>query len=190
MGASHLEVKMGNVADMVSAHDHLANLVSSFEQQYGKDASARIVTDWIFDARDRRGFSFLEISVLIAIYSKIGRKRGAVLITNDEIWRRSHGCKSKAVFAAVSETLPLRWSKNQVKSAVHRLFGRHCFSRVTFGRRHTYYSNRLTQTKLEDSVVQKKTVAYAGSRREQDANKRVDTRVYQERLRILAGPPL
>jgi predicted transcriptional regulator len=190
LGARFLEVTGGNVAGTCRRHEFLSRFVCDFEGKHGRDARVRIISTWVFDARDRHGLSFLELAVLVAIYSKIGRKRSAVLITRDEIWRRAHGCKSKAVFAALTDALPFHWTKGRVRATIHRLFARNCFSRVTYGRRHTYYSNRLSQAELEESVVRKKTLAYVGSRRQQDASERVNARVFQERLRILTRPPL
>ena len=88
---------------------------------HGRDAQVRIRTDWLFEARHGRGLSYLEFAVLVAIYSKIGRKKGPVRITRDEIWRRAHGYKSKIVFDQMVQNGPFRFTKWQVRAAIEGL---------------------------------------------------------------------
>jgi hypothetical protein len=190
LGAEKLILKIQSLPSMLDQHSKLHSFISSFETRHGRDAQVRIVTDWVFEARLGKGISFIELAVLSAIYSKIGAKRGAVLIRRDEIWRRAHGCKSKAVFATLSKSLPFPLGESQVRSAVERLHTRGFFSRVTFGRRYTYYSHRLTASELEESVFKRKTQPVTAKRRQQEANDSLTARVKLARSKLAIGLPL
>jgi hypothetical protein len=191
MGASHLGMTIGSGSGIVESHKRLANFISSFEKRYGRDARVRIVTDWVFEARDKQGISYIELATLVAIYSKIGAKKSAVRITRDEIWRRAHGCKSKLVFeAAHGERMRPLFTPRQIRAAVDRLHARRFFSRLTFARRQTFYSHRLTASQLADSVVQKKTLGSAAAKARELAGEAVTQRVREELHRLTQRPPL
>jgi hypothetical protein len=189
MGASHINVKIGSVTDMLERHQRLANFISSFEQQHRRDAQVRIVTNWVFEARDKRGISYIELAALIAIYSKIGAKKSALRITQDEIWRRAQGFKSHLVFQAASN-FTAKFTKGQIRSAVARLHARKFFSRVTYARRQTFYSHRLTASQLADSIVKKKTLGFAAAKARKLADEAVTLRVRAELNRLAQPPPL
>ena len=50
-----------------------------------------------------------------------------------------------------------RITKRQVRSGIDRLFARKFFSRITYARRQTYYSNRLNASQLAESILKQKT---------------------------------
>jgi hypothetical protein len=191
LGAAQLNMKLGSVTNVLESHQRLATFISSFEQRYGRDAQVRIVTSWVFEARDKRGISYIELATLIAIYSKIGAKKSAVRITRDEIWRRAHGCKSKPVFeAACGEHMRPLYTPRQIRAAVDRLHARRFFCRLTFARRQTYYSHRLTASQLADSVVKKKTLGSAAAKARELAGEAVTRRVREELYRLTQRTPL
>src|SRR5215471_5020662 len=118
----------------------LAEFAKEWEKRHGPDAQVRILGKWVVEAMYHL-FSYDELAVLAAIYSKIGSKKGPVRITRDEIWRRSLGYKSERVFreetgggSSVCRTA------RQVRSIIERLAERKFFAQITFGRRQTYYS--------------------------------------------------
>jgi hypothetical protein len=190
MGANHLGLTIGNACELLQEHRRFAEFISSFEREYGRDAQVRIVTDWVFEARNGKGVSYIELATLVAIYSKIGAKKGAVRITRDEIWRRAHGCKSKIVFAQVFQTRPFRFTKWQIRAAIDRLHARKFFARVTYARRQTFYSHRLTSAQLEASVMIKKTGNLAAAVARRHANADITRRIRAELLRLAQLPPL
>jgi hypothetical protein len=147
-----LNVIAPNLGAMIAEHSALARFVKDWEQQHGPDARVRIATDWVFEARDDTGISFSELLVVAAIYSKIGANHKPVRITRDEIWRRALGYKSERVFRAEAGGHVFGLTKRQVRAIIERLHGRHFFARVTFGRRQTYYSNRLSNKELADRI--------------------------------------
>ena len=142
---------------MLASHAQLSQFIKEFEERHGRDARVRIRTDWLFEVRDNKGMSYPELAVLAAIYCKIGAARGPVRILQDEIWKRAHGFKSDRVFRAeMNRRRKPFLTPRQVRSIIERLHGRHFFARVTFGRRQTYYSNRLSNKELADRFLRQK----------------------------------
>ena len=142
----------------VTAHHGAARrYIDIIEQIHGPYPLVRIDVDWVLQAFHETGISYDELVVLVAIYSKIGDKEGPVRITQDEIWRRGLGCKSKDVFRTLNPYYKKFLTQRRVRSVIERLAERNFFARITYGRRHTYYSHRLTQEELEDEVFKSKT---------------------------------
>ena len=186
-GCEHLNVSAPNLEAMIAEHSDLARFVKIWEQQHGPDALVRIRTDWLFEVRDYKGMSYPELAVLAAIYSKIGAARGPVRILQDEIWKRTHGCKSDRVFRAEMNRRRRPFlTPRQVRSIIERLHGRHFFARVTVGRRQTSYSNRLSNKELADCVftakIQRSLARQERIRTDADLTKRI-----QAARRKLAG---
>jgi hypothetical protein len=155
-GCEYLHVCAGNVKGMLACHAQLSSFVKEFEARHGTDARVRIRTDWLFEVRDNKGMSYPELAVVAAIYSKIGASRRPVRITQDEIRKRAHGFKSDRVFRGEIHRKPELTSR-QVRSIVERLHARNFFGRMTYGRRQTYYSNRLSSKELADHIFRAKT---------------------------------
>ena len=65
----------------------------------------------------------------------------------------------------------------QVRSIIERLHGRHFFARITFGRRQTYYSNRLSNKELADRIftakIQRSLARQERIRADADLTKRI-----------------
>ena len=142
----------------LSAYAQLDRFIKEFESKYGPDVLVRIRADWLFEIRGNKGMAYKEFAVLAAIYSKIGATQRPVLITRDEIWRRAHGFKSGRVFEAeMNRGRKPFLTARQVRSIIERLHSRNFFARITFGRRQTYYSNRLNAKELADQIFTAKT---------------------------------
>jgi hypothetical protein len=187
VGCEYLDVCAGNVTGMLASHAQLLSFIKEFERRHGTDARVRIRTDWLFEVRDSKGMSYKELAVLAAIYSKIGASKGPVRITQDEIRKRAHGFKSDRVFTAeMSRRRKALVTPYQVRSIIERLHVRKFFARVTYARRQTYYSNRLSTTELADHIFTAKTQRSRARQARISANADLTTRIQAER-RKLAG---
>jgi hypothetical protein len=186
-GCEHLNTVCHNAKGLLADYSRLRRFVEDFERRHGTDARVRIRTDWVFEARDNKGMSYSEFAVLVAIYSKIGASKRPVLITREEIWKRAHGFKSDRVFRTEMKGRRPFLTERQVRSIIERLHGRNFFARTTYGRRQTYYSNRLSSSELADHVfktkVQRSLARQARGRADAALTKRI-----QEERRKLAGP--
>jgi hypothetical protein len=160
-GASVTNVTLSTVKRTLCEHAALSNFYGNFQQRHGDDAMVRLKTSLVFEARDGKGITPRELCVLAAIYSVIGRKQGPVLISQNRIRWRALGYKSKQVKVAElprrkDDAQPL--SNWQLRSLLDRLQARKFFARVTYGRRLSYYSHRMTETELRKAVIEMKTI--------------------------------
>jgi hypothetical protein len=172
---------------MVAGHYTLERFIKDFERRHGPDARVRIVTSWVFEARDRKGISYAELAVLAAIYSKIGAAKGPVRITRDEIWRRALGCKSERVFRAEMHDRKASITQRHVRSIIDRLHApRKFFARVTYARRQSYYSHRLTVDQLSECVFNRKMQPALARQARIRANYTLTQRIQAERRRLAA----
>src|SRR5262249_31956821 len=140
------------IGEIVAGHNHLAHFRCEFERKHGPDAKVRLAIRFVFEARDNKGMSYQELAVLAAIYSKIGAAKGPLGITREEIWRRTLGFKSKRVFCLEMRGCEPWITMRQVRSIIECLHDRKFFARVTYGRRQTYYSHRMSGTALAEHV--------------------------------------
>jgi hypothetical protein len=186
LGANRLNVVLGYAPTTVARHRHLSAFVSAFEHKHGRDVQVRLATDLVFEARDEKGLSFPELAVLAAIYSKIGAANSAVRTTREEIWRRAQGYKSKQAFSRGNPPEQPYLTVRKTRSLIEKLHQRGFFARVTYARRQTYYSHRLTADELADSVFQQKTRAARARHTRIAANSALTKRILDS-LRILAG---
>ena len=186
LGASRLNVTIGHAPSTAARHMRLSRFLAEVEQKHGRDVQVRLATDLVFEARDDRGLSFPELAVLTAIYSKVGASKGAVRITREEIWRRAQGFKSKLAFSRETAAQQPYLTRRKVRSLIESLHERGFFARVTYARRQTYYSHRLTADELADSVFQQKTRAARARHTRIAANDALTKRILDER-RNLAG---
>jgi hypothetical protein len=186
-GCEHLNVVCHNAKGMLADYTRATRFIKDFERKHGTDARVRIRTDWIFEVRDNKGMSYPEFAVLAAIYSMIGVTEGPVRITQEEIWKRAHGFKSDRVFMAEMNGRPPFLTERQVRSIVERLHERKFFARTTYGRRQTYYSNRMSSTALAEQVFTAKIQRSLATQARRRADEALTKRIQQERRR-LAGP--
>ena len=163
-GAAKMKVRLESIEHCLKQHAKLKTFVDKFERSHGPDAMVRLRTDLVFEAESGRGITPLELSLLAAIYSIIGRKQGPVRITQDYIHCRALGYKSEAVMAMEisgrGNTEP-RLTEWIVRSRLESLRRRRFFVCTTYGRRLTYYSHRMTQKQLEKAVYELKTHNFA-----------------------------
>jgi hypothetical protein len=186
-GCEYLALWARNVTGMLAKHARVSHFIKEFERRHGTDARVRIRTDWVFEVRNNEGMSYQELAVLAAIYSKIGASRQPVRITRDEIRKRAHGFKSDCVFRAEMNRRRKPFvTPSQVRSVIERLHARKFFSRLTYARRQTYYSNRLSTTELADHIFTAKTQRSRARQARISANADLTTRIQAER-RKLAG---
>jgi hypothetical protein len=176
-GAELLEINPGGIRSLVASHERLADFVREFEQKHGADARVRLASKLVFEARDHKGISYVELVVLCAIFSKIGANKAPVRITRDEIWRRALGYKSEAVFRVEAGDHLFKLTKRLVRSTIDRLHNRKFFARITFARRGTYYSHRMNSKALADHIfttkIQRSLARQARLHADADLTKRI-----------------
>ena len=182
LGAQRLNCTPGNVSAMLESHQVLRWHVRDYEDRVGGDVLVRLVTTFVFDARDGRGPSYLELAVLAAIYSKIGAADGPIRITREEIWRRAHGYKSKRAFSTICKH---PWfTERKTRSAIEALRERGFFAHATYGRRETYYSHRLTLDQLVAAIVELKTQKAWVRHKQIEANHELTNKIRDERHKL------
>ena len=155
-GCEYLKIGCYDIKDILAEHAQVTRFIRDFECKHGTDARVRIRTDWLFEVLANTGMSYPEFAVIAAIYSKIGATKTPVRITHEEIWIRALGFKSYRVFRTQWDGRPLFLTQRQVRSIVKRLHARKFFARVTYRRRLTYYSNRMTSAALAEQVLKRK----------------------------------
>jgi hypothetical protein len=146
----------------------------------------------VFEARDGGGITPGELAILAAVYSVVGNKETPVRITRKVIRRRSMGYKTAAV---MTRELPRRGDRAkplsdwQVRAHIENLSARKFFVRATYGRRFTYYSNRMTESELRDAIVKRLAFRayHRASQRSADAD--LTRRVKQARAKAPPGLP-
>jgi hypothetical protein len=183
-GAERLHITIRNIQRVLDKHAMLSRFIKEFETRYGTDARVRIRADWVFEVRDGKGMSYQELAVLAAIYSKIGASRRPVRILRDDIWQRAHGFKSDWVFRQEMNGRTPFVTCRQVRSIIDRLDARKFFARVTYARRQTYYSHRMSAKELNEAVFQLKTRRDLARRASRMANAELTRRIQAERRRL------
>lgn len=159
-GATSLRVRMPPLDQLVRRHDDLMRFVNKHGDLYGASPQVRIRHDLFFEARDGKGVSYPEFTVLAAIYSVIGKKQSPPLICQSTIRHRALGYKSPTVQEAelgrrTDGAQPLtEW---QLRRTLERLHERKLFARFTYARRLTYYSHKMTDIELRAAIVARKS---------------------------------
>ena len=164
----------------------LAQFAKKWEKRHGSDATVRIDAQWVIEAKYDK-FSYDELAVLVAIYSKIGSKKGPVRITQDEIWRRSLGYKSERVFREETGGSGVCCRPRQVRTIIERLDERNFFARITFARRQTFYSHRLSREKLAELVRATKLYRARARQARISANAKLTSEIQAERRKLADG---
>jgi len=108
--ADVMHIHYNNFKAVWEGYQQMEEYVLHFETRYGRDALVRIKADWAFAARNSRGLTYREFSVLCAIYSAIGNKKLA-RITRERIRRGALGYRNAAIMRA---ELPNRADKAQL----------------------------------------------------------------------------
>jgi hypothetical protein len=187
IGCEYLNLCCWNVKGMLTDFAGVSQFVRDFQRKHGTDALVRVRRDWVLEVKDKKGMSYPEFAVLAAIYSKIGASKKPVLITREEIRCRAHGFKSARVFTAEMTNRRQLFTLRQVRSIIDRLHSRNCFARVTYARRQTYYSHRLSPTALADHVFRAKIQRSLAKHLRRRADAALTKRIQLER-RKLNGP--
>jgi hypothetical protein len=186
-GCEFLNLVCRNAKGVLTDYARVTRFIKDFERRHGTDARVRIRKDWMFEVRDNKGMSYPELAALAAIYSKIGASKKPVLITREEIWKRAHGYKSDRVFRAeINGRCPFV-TLRKVRSIIERLHDRRFFARITYGRRQTYYSHRMSGAALAERVFASKMQRSVASRARRLADAAL-TKQIQAGRRKLASP--
>ena len=72
-------------------------------------------------------------------------------------------------------------------SILERLAERNFFAQITYGRRQTYYSHRLSQKELEEQVYEAKVYRARARQARIAANAELTRRIQAERRRLAGG---
>jgi len=175
LGARVIGITIYSVVREVAEHQASRQFFDKFRTQNGSDALVRLRRDFIFEARDGRGTSPRELAVLAAIYSVIGKKQRPVRITRDTINLRALGYRSKEI---ARRELPRRSDGAQpltewkLRCTIDSLAARKFFRRSTFGRRETFYTNRMGEAEFRAALIARKTrrSAFKKAQRRKDEN--------------------
>ncbi|HVY70251.1 MAG TPA: hypothetical protein VHH73_10010 [Verrucomicrobiae bacterium] len=160
VGLRTLQVWITHLQSTLNRHAQLEAFIVEYQRKHGRDAHVRIRADLFWDVKDKRGLTEREFCVLCAIYSVIGDKKGPVRITQATIAYRALGYKSKAAMDAEllnrtdGAVLLTDW---KLRATIEKLEARKLVCRVTYGRRQTYYSHRLTPGEMRNQIVAAKT---------------------------------
>lgn len=161
-GAEIIGVRLNRLPSVLERHSLLSDFINNFERGHDRDPLVRIRTDLLFEARDGGGMDYRELSIFAAIVSVVGDKQGPVLITQEVIRRRALGYKTEHVQNIEARVRPdgarplTEW---KLRATVDRLTRRKLIARATYGRRHTYYSTRMTPKALRRAVDERKMYA-------------------------------
>lgn len=188
-GCEITDVRPGSIHACLERYDTLNTFCEGFIARHGATPEVRLKTGLVFEARDGKGISARELSVLAAIYSIIGNKPGPVLITQKRIRHRALGYKSEAVMQA---ELPSRTDGGkpltdwQLRSTLDKLSARKFFVRSTYGNRQTYYSHRMTLADLRKAIIDRKTFMFT-NKLLQKLDDKAMTEAIQNQRASLAG---
>ncbi len=191
-GASIIDVRPGCLRSALADYHSLRQFREAFESRHGRDPVVRIKRDLLFEARDGKGITPRQLTVLAAIYSVIGRKAVPVLITRERIRRCALGYKTQAVFYAEfcqrqDGAQPLtEW---ELRSEVDRLHEGKFFQRVTYGQRQTYYSHRMTATEFQMALIDLKTHRFGFKRLRRLDDEALTNTIRNQRAAMLGKPP-
>jgi hypothetical protein len=180
---------MRGIAEELVAFDAFLRRVVSIAP--GPDATVRIKQDLVFEARNKKGISYRDLTVLAAIFSIIGRRRHPVRITQSSIRCRARGCRSKKVLEALTKAgleLPPPLTDWQLRAALERLRSSKLVHRFTFNRRSTYYGVGMSNSEFTDQVLDRLT-----SKNSREFQRRIDddelTAAILNRRAALKGMP-
>jgi hypothetical protein len=160
ISAQKLKVRIESVEQTLQRHWDVDKRIRSFESDHGRDCLVRIKADFLLGARDGHMLTEREFRVLCALYSAIGNKKSPVRITRRTIQTRMMGYRSQGIFKRL--VLCKHQKRNllsirQIGLTVDKLHSLNFFSRATYGRRVTYYSNRLTDAQLRTAIKKRFT---------------------------------
>ncbi len=175
LGARVIGITIYSAVQEAARFQALRQYCDEFQMQNGSDALVRLRRDFVFEARDRKGMTPRELAVLAAIYSVIGKKQRPVRITRETINLRALGYKTKEI---ARRELPRRSDGAQLltewklRCTIDSLAARKFFLRSTFGRRETFYTNRMTEAEFHAALVARKTrrFAFKQTQRRKDEN--------------------
>ena len=175
LGARVIGITIFSAVRVVVEHQALRQFFDKFQAQNGSDALVRLRRDFVFEARDGKGMTPRELAVLAAIYSVIGKKQRPVRITRETIKLRALGYRTKEI---ARRELPRRSDGAQpltewkLRCTIDSLAARKFFCRSTFGRRETFYTNRMDEAEFRAALIALKTrrSAFKQTQRRKDEN--------------------
>lgn len=126
-----------------------------------------------------------EFRVLCAIYSALGSQKMR-RITKEELQQRALGYPSPK-----RDLQKEHWmTDHELRKTRNALYKLRFFSMLTYGRRQTYYSNRLTEQDLHSQIFRSKTESAKKLSENRRASDRLTQQVRAEKLRLIKAPIL
>ncbi|GAB5516576.1 hypothetical protein [Rhodopirellula baltica] len=114
----------------------------------------RMRADLLWDARDSQNWCWRDFAILSAIYAGIGDRQRHRL-SFDFINTMAHGCSNgDELDAHVSSDLIL--TRRQIRSTIESLDRRKFYVRASVDGRRMWYSHRMSQKELMESLVEEK----------------------------------
>lgn len=153
--AQYFCISGSNYETRVKRYRDLNSSINYFITKHGKDSYCRIGKSLLFEVRDGQ-FNFKQFLVLCAIGSIIGKRKKFVRITYERIRYAMHGFRSKALFDKLNSNGIELLSDKQLKRIIDILHSKKFFAKFTYQRRQIYFSTRLEDEQLRESVKQSK----------------------------------
>ncbi|KLU02972.1 hypothetical protein RISK_004942 [Rhodopirellula islandica] len=114
----------------------------------------RVRADLLWDARDSKRWCWRDFAILCAIYAGVG-DRDRHRLSFDFINTMANGCSNAGELArGVHSDLLL--TRRQVRSTIESLDSRKLYVRASLDGRRMWYSNRMSQPELMESLVEEK----------------------------------
>jgi hypothetical protein len=144
----------------------------------------RIRDDIYWRVRDRKALTEREFRVLCGIYSAIGDHKMRRL-TREELQQRSLGYPSGKRDLQVEKWM----TTHEIRKTRDKLHQLKFFVMLTYARRQTYYSHRLSKEELHSQILESKTRSAERRRMHRDDSAEL-TRQVKERIKELAHPQM
>jgi hypothetical protein len=110
VGAEQISINIGNLQSLADRYKRFWAFRRDYEARQGADCLVRIEKSLIFEVRDKRGLSYREFSVLVAIYSVLGDKI-FTRVSQNRIRYRAFGYKSAKAWHAEA-----KWRTDRTQS--------------------------------------------------------------------------
>ena len=157
-----LHVNIGSYVTTTERWQVATEYVRDWESRYGKDATVRISTSLLWEARNNTGLTYREFSILCATNSVIGKRRSVPRrITEPTIRARAGGFKSWKVanceLARDESRKEQLLTPSQVRYTLERLHERRFFARARVGAKTVKYMLGVSDDALRTLLLQTET---------------------------------
>lgn len=177
LAADELGVMLGSVTGTIANHNQLSAFINNFKLKFDKDSYCRVGRKLLFETRDGQ-FDYRSFSVLCAIQSVLGKSKKFKRITKDRIRYAMLGYKSKAVALSEMSKGTMLLTDRQLGTVIEVLHAKKFFSKFTYANRQTFFSTRLSNDELYQSV--KNAKIFWAKKKANLMDKQVSSEIKQE----------